>query len=316
MKFACICGLIFFQFITQSSILRAQIPANDDGEYSRRQSVIRVNSSLVSVPVSVTDVSGKIVQGLKIEDFRLTEDGVQAKVSRLADASQSNLNMALLFDLSGSVSPNFEFERRAAIEFLKKVWKPGDAVAIIAFSEKADVVARTDNLQEAMWELRQLQPTEGTTAFFDAVALAVSLLRKTATADTRQAIITITDGADNISDLNIKDALREVQRFDTVLYAINPSGASIRLNRLNARGQENLIALTEATGGSVFIANPSSDIESIFSKIETELRSQYLLNYYSLNAVPDEKFHSIKVFIPNKPELNIRARPGFLAGSR
>ncbi|MDR0842873.1 MAG: VWA domain-containing protein [Acidobacteriota bacterium] len=308
--------LAFFLPLLSAQTLQVAADADNQELFSSRN-VIRVNSNLVSVPVSVTNASGQGILDLRIEDFHLTEDGRAAEISRLADSSRSNLNMALLFDLSGSVSPNFEFERRAAIEFLKKIWKEGDSVSIIPFDENPDVrLENSDNLQEAMWELRQLQPTKRPTAFFDSVALATRLLQRSADEGTRQALIVISDGADNSSRLDAAAATQELQRRDTVFYAINPSGASVHLNRINIKGQENLTALAEASGGAVFVSDQAGDLEDIFGKIATELRAQYLLNYYSFSSRMDGTYHPIGVSLPEKPELRVRARPGFLAAPR
>ena len=317
MKFKFFRGL-FFCFLCFPPILAAQaIEAVTAADAQSPNNVIRINSNLVSVPVSVTDVTGQGITDLKIEDFRLMEDGKTAEISRLAESGQSNLNIALLFDVSGSLHNNFEFEQNAAIDFLKKIWKDGDAVTIISFDEKVEVLRKnSDNLQEAMWTLRQLRPTEKPTSFFDSVILATQLIDQYASEENRQAIIVITDGADNTSAGSLAAALSEMQRRNTVFYAINPSGASIRLNRINMKGQENLEELAKATGGDVFVSDDAGDLEDIFSKIEIELRSQYLLHYYSLNSNMDGKFHKIVVSIPKRPVLNIRARPGFLAVPR
>ena len=308
--YAVCCYLCFLPYIAAQT---ADAPAEDQDLHL---SIIRVNSSLVSVPLSATDASQQGVANLRLEDFRLAEDGRAAEISRLLDSS--NLNIALLFDVSGSVNFNFEFEQNAAIDFLKKIWKEGDAVTIVSFDEQPEVRLKSgDNLQEAMWTLRQLRPTGKTTSFFDALILAVRLIEQSASEETRKAIIVISDGADNTSINSLAVALSEMQRRDAVLYAINPSGAAVvRLNRVSRTGQENLETLAKATGGYVFVSDNAGDLENIFGKIVSELRAQYLLLYYSLITDIDGKFHKIEVSIPGRPELNIRARPGFLAAPR
>ncbi|MCL2878007.1 MAG: VWA domain-containing protein [Acidobacteria bacterium] len=304
------CFLCFLPYLAAQAVDAAA----DDQLFNN--SVIRVNSSLVSVPVSATGTSGQRVPDLRIEDFRLTEDGRPAEISRLLESS--SLNIALLFDVSGSVNFNFKFEQNAAIDFLKKIWKEGDAVTIISFDEQPEVrLTNGDNLQEAMWTLRQLRPTGKTTSFFDALILASRLIAQSAAEETRQAIIVISDGADNTSASNLASALSEMQRRNAVFYAINPSGAAVvRLNRVSSKGQENLETFAKATGGHVFVSDNAGDLESIFGKIVSELRAQYLLLYYSLVPDMDGKFHTIEVSTPKRPELNIRARPGFLAVPR
>jgi len=301
------CFLCFLPFLAAQTI-----ESGADNQYYGH-GVIRVNSNLVSVPISVTDASGRGIADLQIKDLRIAEDGHPAEISRLSDSSQSNLNIALLFDISGSVNPNFKFEQDAAVNFLKKIWKEGDSVTIISFDEEPEIrLQNGDNLQEAMWTLRHLRPTEKTTSFFDAVILSAQIIDKQASEETRQAMIVISDGADNTSKRNLEAALAEMQRRDTVFYAINPSGASLRLNRINLKGQENLETLAKATGGSVFVSDDMGDLEYIFGKIESELRAQYLLHYYALSQSMDGTYHSIEVSIPDRLELNIRARSGFL----
>ena len=197
-----ICGLVFYLF--GSSILHAQPnSANSAFEEDYQNpplNIIRVSSDLVSVPVSVTDAAGHMVRDLKISDFRIMEDGRPVAISSIADAGQAPLNLALLFDLSGSVQSRFEFEQQAAAQFLKKIWKPGDAISIIAINEKPEIILHDcRDLQEALQELGKLHPTQSSTAFFDSVLLAARMLNRSSVPETRQAQIALSDGADNRS---------------------------------------------------------------------------------------------------------------------
>ena len=82
------CVLYFLPFLAAQTISEA----TDNNNQPPVGSVIRVNSNLVSVPISVTDVSGRGITDLLIDDFRITEDGKPAEISRLASSGQSNLN--------------------------------------------------------------------------------------------------------------------------------------------------------------------------------------------------------------------------------
>jgi Ca-activated chloride channel family protein len=312
-----ICGL----FLCLGSIAKyfpplPQAQASEAPTGSRDQSaeVIRVSTHLVTVPVSVTDASGQAIQGLKFGDFKIAEDGNPQILSKMAEANESPLQLALLFDLSGSLKSRFEFEQKAAIRFLKKVWKDGDTACIISFSEQPQILLRRSVFtSEILQAMLQLRPTVGSTAFFDAVVLSAHALSQWAAPDTRQAIVVLSDGADNRSGVHLGEALREVHHSNTIFYAINPSGASIRLNEINRKGQENLKSLAEATGGSVFISDENGDLDGIFSRIASELRAQYLLAYYSSNSLLDGKFREIEVSIPERPDLHVRARQGYYA---
>jgi Ca-activated chloride channel family protein len=315
-KSAWICGLVLIclpGFCTSLPV-QAGSGAADSPSMADIQPVVRVSTNLVTVPVSVTDAAGRAVTDLKLSDFRIEEDGRSETISKIADAGRSPLQLALLFDVSGSLNPRFEFEQQAAIRFLEKVWKSGDTVSIITFSERAQIRLRgCQSLPEALQTLLTLQPTEGATAFFDCVVEAAKLLRESATPETRQAEIVLSDGEDNGSDHTMADALREIQRSDTLFYSINPGGRSIRLNEISLKGQQDLVSLATETGGTAFISDSTSDLDEIFGRIATELRAQYLLGYYSSNPRLNGEFRRITVLIPGRPDLRVRARQGYYA---
>jgi Ca-activated chloride channel family protein len=312
-----ICGLLLLGGTALALVCLASGAQTSDIQsalLSQPATVIRVSSHLVTVPVSVTDTSGQAISGLQAGDFRIAEDGNAQVISKAAEASESPLQLALLFDLSGSLNSRFEFEQQAATRFLKKTWKDGDAACIVAFNEQPRILLkRSVFMSEVLEELSQLRPTENSTAFFDAVVLAARVLYQWAAPDTRQAVIVISDGADNRSECNINDALREMHHSDTIFYAINPSGASVRLNEVNSKGEEGLAFLAAATGGRAFVLDKTDDFDSVFSRIASELRAQYLLGYYSSNSSLDGGFRQISVSIPGRPDLHVRARQGYYA---
>jgi VWFA-related protein len=123
----------------------------------------------------------------------------------------------------------------------------------------------------------------------------------------------LSDGEDNRSDGTIVDAIREVQRSDAIFYSINPGGHSIRLNEISMKGQQDMKALANETGGTAFVSDQVGDLEGIFGRIATELRAQYLLGYYSSNPRLDGKFRRIAVSIPNRPDLHVHSRQGYYA---
>jgi Ca-activated chloride channel family protein len=289
------------------------------GQYSgstdlQSPSIIRVSSNLVMVPVSVTDAAGRAIANLDKDDFQIEEDGNVEAISKISDAGQSPLQLALLFDLSGSVNHRFEFEQQAAIRFLQKVWKPGDSITIVSFSEEPHIrLGNSKSLTDALQDLLRLQPTESATAFYDSVVASAQLLKSFGTSETRQAEIVLSDGEDNRSEATLADARRELLGCDTIFYSINPGGNSIRLNDISIKGQKDLVSLAQETGGTAFISDKAEDLDETFGRIANELRTQYLLSYYSSNPRMDGKFRRIAVSIPKKPDLHVRSRQGYFA---
>jgi Ca-activated chloride channel family protein len=276
---------------------------------------IRINSNLVAVPVSVTDEQGNPVRNLTAEDFQLEEEGAPQQIQTLGEPGKTPLEMALLFDVSRSVRNRFDFEREAAGRFLKQALKPGDAVSVFSIGSIPKLsIRRTENVEQAIAATSAIEPTEESTAFFDTVAKAAQHLSDSANPGVRRVIIVISDGEDTNSErYKLADATRELQRADTLLYAINPSGPSIRLNKISMKGHDGMIRLATETGGLAFLPDKLEDLTKVFNQITAELQAQYLLGYYSSNETNDGKFRRITVRTPKRPDLRIRARQGYYA---
>ncbi len=276
---ACAVCLILGQYPAAGS---GDLSAVDQTYTGEQSSIIRVSSSLVTLPVSVTDPEGQAVHNLGIQDFLVEEDGRTEAVSRMAEAGRSPLRLALLLDLSGSVNARFDFEQHAAVRFLERVWRQGDMISIIAFADRSRILLKTSGLlSDALKVLSDLEPTEHPTAFFDAIVLSTRVLRQSAGSETRQAIIALSDGEDNRSVHTLSEALREIQRADATFYSINPAGSSIRLNEMSLRAQSEMKLLADETGGNAFVSSSTANLDDFFSKIAADLRAQYLLSYYS-----------------------------------
>lgn len=311
-------------------------PAADD-EYE----VIRISSNLVVVPVSVTDAAGQPVQGLKVEDFRLHEEGQERQIAQIGDPEQVPLDIALLLDVSSSVTKNFEFEKRTAAGFLKEVLKPIDRAAIFSISDAPQMTQPLTGAGSATATLLTIsaatKPTG--TAFYDTVRAAAKYLERNAPGRHRRVILVISDGEDISSEdvryamlaegkagrttaeameqqralhaKAVRKVLSEVQRADAVFYSINPSGPGIRLNFISLRANDQMKMLADSTGGNSFLPPRLEDLTSIFKQIAGELRAQYLLQYYSGDEAPKGKFLRIRVSTPTHPDVRIRAREGY-----
>lgn len=276
--------------------------------------VIRISSNLVAVPVSVTDAAGQPVRNLTAEEFRVEEEGKAQQVLTLGEPGKTPVELALLLDVSGSVHERFQFEQQAASRFLKEVLKPGDAASIFSVGLVPKLAQRrTTNVEQATQGLMSLAPTKEATAFFDSVIEAAHHLGQTASPGTRRVLVVISDGEDNQSDYRLKDALRELQRADCLFYSINPSGPSIRLNKISLKGQEGMATLATETGGAAFVPDKLEDLDAVFRQIAAELQAQYLLGYYSSDERTDGAFRRIAVRVPRRPDLRVRARQGYYA---
>jgi Ca-activated chloride channel family protein len=277
------------------------------------EEVVRVTSNLVVVPVSVTNANGDPVQGLKLEDFRLEEDGRAQQIAAVGDPDQVALEIVLLLDVSASVDARFAFEKDAAARFLKTVLKSGDNATVYAIDSTPRLVQTRTSADDATKKLLTIEPARSKTAFYDTVVDAARYLASKTPAQHRRVIVAISDGEDTFSErfLTAAAALPEIQRADTVFYSINPSGPSYHLNKISVRAQESMEQMATATGGSAFVTETVEDTELAFRRIANELRAQYLLQYYSMSDAPNGKYLSIKVSVPKRTDVRVRARQGY-----
>jgi Ca-activated chloride channel homolog len=279
------------------------------------EETITIKSNLVAVPVSVTDAGGQPVRNLKVEDFLLEEGGQAQQIQNLGEPGKTPIELALLFDVSRSVRNRFDFERESAGRFLKEVMKQGDSVTVFAIGTVPKIaVDRTESAEKAIKSTMAIEPSDESTAFYDTVVKAARYLSDNTNPGVRRVLVVISDGEDTNSErFRLTDALRELQRGSSLFYAINPSGPSIRLNKISTKGHEGMLKLADETGGVAFLPDKIEDLNKVFTQIISELQAQYLLGYYSTNEKTDGTFRKIAVRVPKRSELRIRARDGYYA---
>src|ERR1700687_2484829 len=275
--------------------------------------VIRVSSNLIVVPVSVTDGKDQPVEGLRLQEFRLEEEGQPQEIVQFGDSEQVPLEMAILLDVSGSVKGRFGFEKEAAARFIKSILKPADKAVLYAIDMTPRLVQTRANAEQVAAKLESIQDSESPTAFYDTVVDAANYLVKFTPPQHRRVILVISDGEDTFSEniRSVSATLSAVLRADAILYSINPSGPGIQLDALSTHGQSEMQTLASATGGAAFVPSVPENLDQIFHKIAVELRSQYLLEYYGKCSVPNGTFLHLKVKVPGQPALRIRARQGY-----
>jgi VWFA-related protein len=294
----------------QPSTTKSQQPPVQEQEET-----VRISSNLVAVPVSVTDASGQPVSNLTVADFLLDEEGKTQQVVSLGQPGKTPVEIALLFDVSGSVFKRFEFEQQAASRFLKLVLKPGDAASVFSIGLTPKLVQpREKNADKIITSVMAMSPTKEATAFFDSVVEAAHYLGNTSEPGTRRVLIVISDGEDNQSENYwLNDSLRELQRTECLFYSINPSGPSIRLNKISMKGQDGMASLASVTGGAAFLPDKLEDLDAVFRQITAELQAQYLLGYYSSDERTDGAYRRINVRVAKRSDLRVRARKGYYA---
>ena len=289
--------------------------STQDPSPQNQDAPIHLSSRLVLVPVSASDEAGNPVKDLTAADIVIEEDGRPQPVVALGEPGKTALDIALLFDVSGSTQKKFDFEQKAAVEFIKEELKPTDSISLFAIGVTPKMMlARTTERDQIIAAVMSLTPSNEPTAFFDAIVQAAQYLDRGADSGTRRVIVVISDGEENYSKSSkLADALKALQRNDCVFYSINPTGPGMRLNNISMRGEADMESMASQTGGKAYDPAKIEELDSVFRQIAEELKAQYLFGYYAPEDRPDGGFRKITVKAPKRPDLRIRARQGYYA---
>jgi Ca-activated chloride channel family protein len=274
----------------------------------------KADSTLVLIPVSVTDRSNRFVLGLHKQDFQILEDGVEQKVVSLS-GEDAPLSIGLLYDRSGSMGDKQQTARQAAAQFLRTM-NAADEAFLVDFADEAKVAqAFTNRPDEIDIMLSLLQPG-GLTALMDAVHLG---LREMSDArNPRKALLIISDGGDNNSRYTAKQIQDLVREADVQIYAMGVFEPSLprSLSTEEVSGPRLLAEIAEQTGGRAFSAKSGGDLPNVATRIGIELRNQYVLAYQPTSQQKDGKYRRVEVRVnpqPGLPELKVHWRLGYYA---
>jgi Ca-activated chloride channel homolog len=295
------------------SAATAQMPAaSPTPPTSQKQGpTFRVSVRLVNVFTTVTDPHGAPVAGLTKEDFRVLEDGVPQTISVFDRESEMPLSIALEVDTSLSTMRDFKLEVTSAKKFVHAIMRPVDHLAVFQVTEMIDELTTfTSDLHRIDHGIENLQIGAGT-SLYDAIFLGAEALMGR---DGRKVMVLITDGGDTTSKADYQSALRRAQQAEAIVYSIIVVPVAADAGR-NLGGEHALIQISKDTGGKHYYAESTSELDAAFREISDELRTQYLIGYYTNRQVSDSPFRRIQVQVNKKadagPVYQVRHRAGY-----
>jgi Ca-activated chloride channel family protein len=277
----------------------------------------KVNVKLVNVFTTVTDANGAPVGGLKKEDFKIYEDGVQQNIAVFARESALPLSIILGLDASLSTRKDLPLEIESAKRFSRAILRPQDGLSVMEFSEIVkEVVPFTSDERRIEQGITRIQ-SAGATALYDAIFLGASALEKR---KGRKVMVLITDGGDTMSQTSYQESLRAAQISETILYAIIMVPIEANAGR-DLGGEHALIQMATDTGGKYYYATSINQLDRAFRQISEELRTQYLIAYYPPKK-SSEEYRRIKVEVDPAAAnlapgtgLHVSHRTGYYTGS-
>jgi Ca-activated chloride channel family protein len=297
---------------TAVSILPHLRPAVSTGETIFPKADIRVDSALVLVPAQVTNLLGTPVTDLHKEDFKVFEDGVEQPITNFS-REDAPLSIGFLFDISGSMRNKIKKATEAAAAFFKTA-NPQDEFFLIEFSDRPKLtVPFTTDPDEVYDRIAHTKPF-GRTSLLDAIHMAMGQMKHAA--NTRKALIIVSDGGDNRSrhtEREIKNAMLE---SDLQVYAMgifDPEDGS-KHSPEEQNGPQLLKELADESGGREYSVSSLNDLPSISARIGSQLRNQYLLGYTPIKSERDGKYRIINVRVTPQaeiPNLRVYYRHGY-----
>ena len=275
-----------------------QQSADDDDE------VVRVNTDLVVLNLTVTDASGKYAHGLKRTDFKLFEDGREQTIASFS-TEETPFAAAVLLDTSGSMETRISLARSAAIRFLEGL-REDDVAAVYNFDSKVEQVQEFSPSRDLAAVAFTLG-AKGMTALNDAILRAARDLSERP--ERRRAIIVLSDGRDTQSMTSMDKALNNAQAANATIYTVDLSMPTDKDRQMGTGALRNFAGKT----GGRYVATPGGQaLRDAFASIVDELSNQYTITYKPTNRARDGRWREVSVKL-TRAELAARTRKGYHA---
>lgn len=295
--------------------------------------VVRVSTTLVTVPVRVMDRQGRFIPDLSQGQFHLYENGIEQEIAFFENAEKP-FTVALLLDTSDSTKFKLNEIQDAAIAFVGQL-RGDDRVIVAAFDKQVTILAEATSDRRVLHDAIRGARTGGGTSLYNAIDVIIN--QRLSRIRGRKAIVLFTDGVDTASlAATYQGTLRAAEELDALVYAIRyntyddatndatrglsegqtaysdlrtPSGD--RLDVAYARADRYLRLMTAKSGGRFHYADTVKRLTEVFTQIAKELREQYSVGYYPKNQGPEADRRLIKVRV-SMPGVVVRARQSYL----
>jgi VWFA-related protein len=313
----------------------AERAAEKAAEKAAENEVVRVETNLVTTPVSVLDRSGRFIPNLKKTDFKIFEDGVPQAITYF-QSSEQPFTVVLMIDTSPSTRYRIDEIHYAAVMFVNQL-RPADQVMVVAFDQRLKVLSEpTTEKQKLFAAIYKAQFGSGT-SLYDAVDYVSNL--NLVNIPGRKAVVLFTDGVDTTSRrANFQSSIAGVEEVDALFYPIRydtqrrgsqasaaqaygapfPPGVMFSTGGRGqseaeyAKGKTYLEALAENSGGRIFEADTLTNLEASFAGVAEELRRQYSIGYYAAaDGQPGDR-KRIKIAVSRPPRAIVKAKSTYI----
>jgi VWFA-related protein len=289
--------------------------------------VIRVDSQLVTVNMSVVDMStNRGLVGLIQSDFKLFEDGAEQKLVQF-ESSSAPFDLVLLIDVSGSTKDKVKLMRSAALRFVNAA-RPADRIGIVTFAGEPTVISTLTADRELLRErVNAIDTARGDTKLYDATTFAMNKFVTVNNRSRRTAIVLMSDGLDGTipgvsdqigSQVTYRETLDLIREFDGVVYTLWLNTRYLAMSPKDTQPEafdeayDRMREMAEAGGGIFYEVNRLEDLAGAYEKVVADLGTVYSLAYEPVNKNRDGKWRAIRIRV-NRTNAVVRGKRGYYA---
>jgi len=266
--------------------------------------IFKAGTQVVSLFVTVADAQKRLVPDLTKDDFEVF-DNEKPQAITYFDNSIHPITVVVMLDTSGSMTLTIDLLKRAAEQFLLRLL-PDDKAKVGAFNDKVQISARfSNNRDQLISAVKDLDYGNGT-RLWDAVAMSLDELKGV---DGRKVILIFTDGDDTSSKVGLGSMIDRARAEEVMVYAI---GLESHFMNQRTKPDGGLRKIADETGGGYFELKKTADLAPTFTKVASELHSQYVIGFTPTQL--DNRVHKLMVKV--KPAgLTARARKSYVAAA-
>lgn len=270
---------------------------------------------IINLTVTVTDSQGRLISGLDRDAFAVYEDGVRQDLA-LFNRDRLPLSVVLLMDESASMEDKATVAKAAAKKFVSTL-VPEDRARVVGFNNRIDVLQDFTGDKEALNAgIDRLSPA-GATALHNAFYISIKDLQREKQAGggaRREAIILLSDGENTASIVTDEQVIALARSAEISIYSIRltANNDGDRGRAAFSQATHLLSVLARETGGQAFFPAQIQELESVYDRIAEELRTQYSLGYVPTNQRRDGRYRRIIVRIPERDNVLLRYKLGYV----
>lgn len=318
------CHLVLLAAVFPLAFGQASSAPQDNSQDDQSMETLKVDVNVVQLFFNVKDKKGGLIPNLNKDDFEIYEDGKPQTIKYFKAESDLPLTLGILIDASGSQQHVLQIEKEVGGQFLQEILRPKDEAFVLSFDVNVDLLQDFTNsvsrLKDALNSAKINTGVGGSimmpgpvptnprgTLLYDAIYLAAH--DQLAHEVGRKAMIILTDGEDQGSQLRIKDAIEAAQKSDSIVYVLLIADRGT----WGGFGEGEMKKLSNETGGRVIdVGNKFEKLKAAFDQIAMELRSQYNAGYTPTNKERDGTFRKIEIKAKQK-DYKIQSRSGYYA---